>query len=178
LHYNNNLNGILPLLGVSAIKNEKTLFVQHNVLLINLFSLKNHISWQYALLSSISGVDYLYSKYRFCVVYDLLSLRTNSRLRIKTFINEITSVESSVNIFINANWWEREVWDLFGIYFKNHLDLRRLLTDYGFEGFPMRKDYPLAGFIELRYDLTKKRIVVEPSVLAQDFRFFSFETPW
>jgi len=173
-----NFNSILPVLGVSVVKNESTLFVQHTDLIPTLLVLKNHITWQYTLLSSISGVDYLYSKQRFCVVYDLLSLCTNSRVRLKTFINEITSLESATTVFKNANWWEREVWDLFGIYFKNHLDLRRLLTDYGFEGFPMRKDYPLVGFIELRYDLTKKRIVLEPVELAQDFRFFNFETPW
>jgi NADH dehydrogenase (ubiquinone) Fe-S protein 3 len=108
----------------------------------------------------------------------MLSLTFNSRLRIKIFVNEVTSVDSIVPLFCNANWWEREVWDLFGIYFQNHPDLRRILTDYGFEGYPMRKDFPLSGYVEVRYDQTKKRIVVEPVELAQEFRAFSYETPW
>lgn len=83
-----------------------------------------------------------------------------------------------MSIFNCANWWEREIWDLYGIYFKNHLDLRRLLTDYGFEGYPMRKDFPLMGFIELRYDSNKKRIVMEPVELSQDLRIFTFESTW
>jgi NADH-quinone oxidoreductase subunit C len=130
------------------------------------------------MLSCISGVDFLDKTYRFCVVYDLLSLTYNSRLRVKVFVNEITSVPSSVNVFINANWWEREIWDLYGIYFDKHPDLRRILTDYGFEGHPMRKDFPLSGYVEVRYSESKKRIVVEPLELTQEFRSFSFQTPW
>lgn len=99
-----NFNKILPILGVSAVKNESTLFVQHTSLISTLLVLKNHITWQYTVLSSISGVDYLYSKQRFCVVYDLLSLHTNSRVRLKTFINEITPLESATVVFRNANW--------------------------------------------------------------------------
>jgi len=102
----------------------------------------------------------------------------NSRIRIKVFVNEITSIDSTVNIFQNANWWEREVWDLYGIYFNNHPDLRRILTDYGFEGYPMRKDFPLSGYVEVRYDQTKRRVILEPIELTQEFRSFSFETPW
>jgi NADH:ubiquinone oxidoreductase subunit C len=111
-------------------------------------------------------------------VYDLLSITYNARIRIKVFINETTSVDSIVEIFQNANWWEREIWDLYGIYFNKHPDLRRILTDYGFEGYPMRKDFPLSGYVELRYNQNKKRIVVEPLELTQDFRYFNFETPW
>jgi len=99
-------------------------------------------------------------------------------LRVKVFVNEITSVPSIVPIYINANWWEREIWDLYGIYFDKHPDLRRILTDYGFEGHPMRKDFPLPGFVELRYHESKKRIVAEVLELSQEFRFFTFETPW
>jgi len=111
-------------------------------------------------------------------VYDLLSLTYNSRLRVKVLVNEITFVPSCVSIFINANWWEREVWDLYGIYFENHPDLRRILTDYGFEGHPMRRDFPLSGYVELRYSESKKRVIVEPVELTQEFRSFTFETPW
>jgi NADH:ubiquinone oxidoreductase subunit C len=123
-------------------------------------------------------VDFLTKNYRFSVVYDLLSLTYNSRLRLKVFTNELQSLPSSVNIFINANWWEREIWDLYGIYFDQHPDLRRILTDYGFEGHPLRKDFPLSGYIEVRYDDNKKRIVVEPLELTQEARSFTFESPW
>jgi NADH:ubiquinone oxidoreductase subunit C len=94
------------------------------------------------------------------------------------FVNEITSVPSIVNIFINADWWEREVWDMYGIYFDNHPDLRRILTDYGFESHPMRKDFPLSGYVEFRYDENKKRVIGEPIELTQEFRTFNFEMPW
>ena len=107
-----------------------------------------------------------------------MSLTYNSRLRLKVFTNELQSLPSSVKIFINANWWEREIWDLYGIYFDQHPDLRRILTDYGFEGHPLRKDFPLSGYIEVRYDDNKKRIVVEPLELTQEARSFTFESPW
>jgi len=97
---------------------------------------------------------------------------------VKIFFDEITFIPSLTRIFINANWWEREIWDLYGIYFKKHPDLRRILTDYGYEGYPLRKDYPLSGFMEFRYSENKKRIVGEPLQLSQEFRTFTFETPW
>ncbi len=140
--------------------------------------LKQHIGYQFNLLSCISGIDFLGKDYRFCVSYDLLSLTFSQRLRIKTFVNEIMPIPSLTSLFINANWWEREIWDLYGIFFENHPDLRRILSDYGFEGYPMRKDFPLYGYIELRYDENHKRIVAEPVEFAQEFRFFDFETPW
>jgi len=140
--------------------------------------LKYNFNYQYSLLSCISGVDLLGKRYRFSVVYDLLSLTFNSRLRIKVFLNETTPIYSLTSIYINANWWEREIWDMFGIFFNQHPDLRRILTDYGFEGNPMRKDFPLYGFIELRYDENKKRVVTEPTFLSQEFRSFNFQTPW
>ena len=108
----------------------------------------------------------------------MLSLTFNSRIRIKLFVNEVTPIDSIVPLFRNANWWEREIWDFFGIYFQNHPDLRRILTDYGFEGYPLRKDFPLSGYVEVRYDQSKKRIVVEPIELSQEFRAFNYETPW
>jgi NADH dehydrogenase (ubiquinone) Fe-S protein 3 len=152
--------------------------VNNKDLLITLRILKNHFGYQYNLLSCISGVDLLLHNYRFSVVYDLLSLTLNSRIRVKIFINEVTPVASSVSVFANADWWEREVWDLFGIYFEGRSDLRRILTDYGFEGHPMRKDFPISGLVELRYDENKKRIVTEPVNFAQEFRSFNFELPW
>jgi len=172
------LNKIAPFLLYQDSLKENILIVSHDKLWFTVQILKLHIGLQYNLLSCISGVDFLDKTYRFSVVYDLLSLTYNSRIRVKTFINEITPVKSIIDIFINANWWEREVWDLYGVYFDNHPDLRRILTDYGFEGHPMRKDFPLSGFVELRYDSSKKRIVVEPIELSQEHRLFSFENSW
>ena len=172
------LNKIIPILTYRRINDEKSIVVSHKKLLFTLNCLKLHFGYQYSLLSSISGVDFLGKNYRFSVVYDLLSLTFNSRLRLKVFVNEITSIPSIVNIFINANWWEREVWDMYGIYFDNHPDLRRILTDYGFESYPMRKDFPLSGYVEFRYDEKKKRVIGEPIELTQEFRSFNFEMPW
>ena len=172
------LMNVVPTLAHQRLFNEEILTISVDELFFSLNVLKSHINYQYSLLSCISGVDILGKKYRFCVAYDFLSLTYNMRLRVKTFINEVTFVSSIVPLYINANWWEREVWDMYGIYFTQHPDLRRLLTDYGFEGHPMRKDFPLSGFVELRYDESKKRIVVEPLELTQNFRLFSFETPW
>ena len=142
------LKDVAPIISYDTSKN--IVVVSNQQLFFSLKCLKLHINYQYVLLSCISGIDFLGKAYRFGVVYDLLSLTFNQRIRIKTFVNEITSVASVTSLYINANWWEREVWDLFGIYFENHPDLRRILTDYGFEGHPMRKDFPCYGFIELR----------------------------
>jgi NADH/F420H2 dehydrogenase subunit C len=172
------LKDLFPLLAYQRINDELILVVSSDKIFLSLSFLKYHIGYRYQMLSCVSGVDFLGEIYRFSVVYDLLSLTYNSRMRIKVFVNEITPVASAVNVFINANWWEREIWDLYGIYFDNHPDLRRILTDYGFEGHPMRKDFPLSGYVELRYDDSKKRVVVEPLELTQEFRTFSFETPW
>jgi NADH/F420H2 dehydrogenase subunit C len=172
------ITNIFPFLAYQQFNDEVILIVSVDKFLFSLNILKHHISYHYQLLTSISGIDFLGKKYRFSVVYDLLSLTYNSRLRLKIFTNEITSVNSCVNVFVNANWWEREIWDLYGIYFDNHPDLRRILTDYGFEGHPLRKDFPLSGFVELRYNESKKRIIVEPIELTQEFRSFVFETPW
>lgn len=174
----NTLKNIIPILSSSTDNVENCLVLSHTKLLFSLKCLKSHINYKYTMLSCISGVDFIQSQYRFGVVYDLLSLTYNSRIRVKIFVNEITSVDSVVKVFKNANWWEREVWDLYGIYFNDHPDLRRILTDYGFEGYPMRKDFPLSGYVELRYDLSKKRIVLEPIELTQEFRSFNYDMPW
>jgi NADH dehydrogenase (ubiquinone) Fe-S protein 3 len=173
------IENIIPVISSSlSISNEKIIVISHLNLLFVFNILKYHFGHQYKLLSCISGVDYISCKYRFGIIYDLLSLKYNSRLRIKVFVNEVTSIETITNIYINSDWWEREVWDMYGIYFNNHKDLRRILTDYGFEGYPLRKDFPLSGYIELKYDQTKKRIVLEPLELSQEFRNYSFEMPW
>lgn len=173
-----NLHKIIPLITTYMFNTENIIAVSCKNLLFTVTCLKEHINYQYKLLTCVSGVDFLYSKYRFSVVYDFLSLKFNARLRLKISVNESTPVSSIVSIYKNSNWWEREVWDLYGVYFIKHPDLRRILTDYGYEGFPMRKDYPVSGYIELRYDYNKKRVVINPIELAQDFRYFSFATNW
>lgn len=172
------LASIVPTIVIQQIKNENILICNSKNILVLLKVLKFHINYQYKILTAISGVDLIGKSYRFSVVYELLSLTFNSRIRVKLFVDEITSVFSVVNLYINANWWEREIWDLYGIYFENHPDLRRILTDYGFEGHPMRKDFPLSGHVEVRYDESKKRVITETVELAQEFRSFSLETPW
>ena len=132
----------------------------------------------FTMLVDICGVDYPDRAERFDVVYNLLSLKHNLRIRLKVATNEYTPVPSAVSIYSAAGWFERETWDLYGVYFADHPDLRRLLTDYGFEGHPMRKDFPLTGYVELRYDETQKRVVYEPVRLKQEFRSFDFLSPW
>jgi NADH dehydrogenase (ubiquinone) Fe-S protein 3 len=172
------IENVVPVTTYFLLNNETILNINHKNLLFVMSYLKKHINFQYNVLSCISGVDILNNKYRFSIVYDLLSTVFNSRIRVKIHVNEVTSVDSVVSIYRNANWWEREVWDMYGLYFQNHPDLRRILTDYGFEGYPLRKDFPLSGYVEVRYDQTKKRIVVEPIELTQEFRSFNYETPW
>lgn len=167
--------GYLPLISSKVTNNEVILTVLYSNLIFSLKLLKKHANFKFKILSCISGVDLLDQNYRFSVVYDLLSLTFNSRLRIKSFINEATAALSIINVHVNANWWEREIWDLYGIYFKKHNDMRRLLTDYGFDGYPMRKDFPLYGYLEVCYNEKKKRITYESIQLSQAFRNFSFE---
>jgi NADH-quinone oxidoreductase subunit C len=130
------------------------------------------------LLADVCGVDYPERAERFEVVYNLLSLKLNRRIRVKVATDEEHAVPSVTAVYRAAGWFEREAWDLFGIYFSDHPDLRRLLTDYGFEGHPLRKDFPLTGYVELRYDQDQKRVVYEPVRLKQEFRSFDFTSPW
>lgn len=143
-----------------------------------LMFLKDHTYGQFKLLMDITAVDYPDREKRFEVVYILLSVKYNSRVIVKTYIDEMTPIDSITTIYSSGNWYEREVWDLFGIYFLGHPDLRRILTDYGFEGHPMRKDFPLSGYVEVRYDDEKKRVVTEPLEMTQEFRSFDFLSPW
>ena len=147
--------------------------------LINLLQcLRDHTNCQYKILCDLCGVDFPNREKRFEVVYNLLSVRYNSRLRVKTYAGETTAVPSVTSLYSAAGWYEREVWDLYGVYFANHPDLRRILTDYGFEGHPMRKDFPLSGYVEVRYDDEQKRVVTEPLEMTQEFRTFNFTSPW
>jgi NADH-quinone oxidoreductase subunit C len=129
-------------------------------------------------LTDVCGVDWPQREQRFDVVYHLLSPTLNVRLRIKVTTDERTPVPSITGVFPGADWFEREAYDLYGILFTGHPDLRRILTDYGFDGHPMRKDFPLTGFVEVRYDDERKRVVYEPVKLAQQFRDFDFLSPW
>jgi NADH-quinone oxidoreductase subunit C len=129
-------------------------------------------------LIDVCGVDYPDRPQRFEVIYALLSVSLNRRLRVKVATDEDTPVPSAVPIYPSANWFERETWDMYGIFFSDHPDLRRILTDYGFDGHPMRKDFPLTGYVELRYDPDQRRVVYEPVKLTQDFRTFDFTSPW
>lgn len=140
--------------------------------------LRDDVNCRFKQLVDICGVDYPESEPRFEVVYNLLSLTNNNRIRVKVRTDEDTPVPTVTGVFSSANWWEREAWDLFGIYFSDHPDLRRILTDYGFEGHPLRKDFPLTGYKEIRYDDEKKRVVYEPVKLTQEFRSFDFLSPW
>jgi NADH-quinone oxidoreductase subunit C len=129
-------------------------------------------------LIDVCGVDYPDRPQRFEVVYALLSVSLNRRLRVKVATDEDTPVPSVVSVYPSANWFERETWDLYGVFFADHPDLRRILTDYGFDGHPLRKDFPLTGYVELRYDPDQRRVVYEPVKLTQDFRTFDFSSPW
>ena len=133
---------------------------------------------RFNILVDLCGVDYPERPQRFEVVYNLLSTELAHRVRVKITTDEATPVPSASGLFMSAIWNEREAWDMYGIYFADHPDLRRLLTDYGFEGHPLRKDFPLTGHVEVRYDDEQKRVVYEPVRLAQEFRSFDFLSPW
>lgn len=140
--------------------------------------LRDDANCQFRVLIDICGVDYPQRPKRFDVVYNLLSLTHNQRIRVKVQTDEDTPVPSVNGVFAAAGWFEREAWDMYGIMFTGHPDLRRLLTDYGFDGHPLRKDFPLSGFVEVRYDDAEKRVVYEPVKLTQEFRKFDFLSPW
>ena len=159
-------------------KNETIIYVSPEFLENFLCFLKDHLNTQYKVLIDITAIDYPNQNKRFEIVYNLLSKEYNFRIRIKTCVDEITPLNSCTNLYSSAGWWEREVWDMFGIFFFGHPDLRRILTDYGFQGHPLRKDFPLTGYTEVRYDDSEKRVVTESLELSQEFRYFDFSSPW
>lgn len=140
--------------------------------------LRDDAACRFTSLIDIAGVDYPQRAERFEVVYHMLSMQQNHRIRIKLSVDEDTAVPSVIELFPVANWFEREAFDMYGIAFSGHPDLRRLLTDYGFEGHPLRKDFPLTGFMEVRWDDEEKRVVYEPVELVQEYRDFDFMSPW
>lgn len=180
LIYGNSLKECLKeeILNVSIIKDELNITVKTKDLKKVLFYLRDHTYSKYEVLIDIVGVDYPSRKERFEINYLLLSVRYNARIIVKCNVDEVTSVDSITDIYKVAGWHEREVYDMFGIYFKNNPDLRRLLTDYGFTGHPLRKDFPLTGYTEVRYDDTEKRVLYEPVETAQEFRSFNLISPW
>ena len=163
---------------IEMIHGELILWTKSDSLLALLRFLRDDPRCRFRTLIDICGVDYPERVQRFEVVYNLLSIHNNHRIRVKLAADEATAVPSATGLYSTAGWFEREAWDLFGIFFADHADLRRILTDYGFEGHPMRKDFPLTGYVELRYDEEQKRVVYEKVKLTQDFRSFDFLSPW
>ncbi|KPF43094.1 NADH-quinone oxidoreductase subunit C [Rhizobium sp. AAP43] len=157
---------------------ELTLAAKSENIISLLTFLRDDVQCGFVNLIDICGVDYPAREDRFDVVYHLLSPRQNLRIRIKVATGEFKPVPSACPVFPGADWFEREAWDMYGILFTDHPDLRRILTDYGFEGHPLRKDFPTTGFVEVRYDDSAKRVVYEPVELKQEFRNFDFLSPW
>jgi NADH-quinone oxidoreductase subunit C len=162
----------------SLANGELTLTVDREQIVPVLKVLRDDARCRFEVLIDICGVDWPARPQRFDVVYHLLSMRLNQRVRVKIETDETTPVASAVDVYSAANWYEREAYDMYGILFSGHPDLRRLLTDYGFQGYPLRKDFPLTGYVEVRYDDEQKRVVYEPVKLTQEFRAFDFESPW
>ena len=175
---NENIIKLLPVIRLELYNKESCFLIPTNLLTEILIIFKNHFKYQFKVLTCVSGVDYPENLYRFQVVYELLSIKFNSRIRIKILVDEITPLDSIEKVFSAASWWESEVWDMFGVFFLNQYNLVRLLTDYGFQGYPLRKDFPLSGFTESRYNVIKNRVVYENIELAQEYRTFEFISPW
>lgn len=163
---------------VSVSRGELAVETHANRIVRVLKFLRDDATCRFEQLVDLCGVDYPEREPRFDVVYHLLSMSNNQRLRLKVGVGEDGLVPSVTEVYPSAGWWEREAWDLYGIQFSDNPDLRRLLTDYGFEGHPLRKDFPLTGHVELRYDNEQKRVVYEPVKLTQEFRRFDFLSPW
>lgn len=163
---------------VSITHGQLCLEIERESLLAVMSFLHDDSRAMFRILVDVCGCDYPEDAKRFEVVYHLLSVRHHQRVRVKLRTDEAQPVESIVSIFPTAGWCEREVWDMYGVYFSNNPDLRRILTDYGFDGHPLRKDFPLTGYVEVRYDEVQKRVVYEPVKLTQEFRNFDYLSPW
>jgi len=166
------------LLAVEVVYDQLNLTIRREALIKVLTLLRDDQNCQFKQLVDVTAVDHPDQVERFSVVYNMLSLKLNQRIRVKLTTEERTPVASASRVLSSAIWLERETWDMFGIFFSDHPDLRRILTDYGFEGHPLRKDFPLTGFKEVRYDEEQKRVVYEPVKLTQEFRRFDFMSPW
>lgn len=164
--------------GHEVVAGELILHTTHSGLLPLLTFLRDDAECRFTQLVDVCGVDYPARAPRFEVVYNLLSITKNRRIRVKIATDEDQPVPSACGLFPAANWFEREVWDMYGVLFSGHPDLRRILTDYGFEGHPQRRDFPLTGYVEMRYDEEQKRVIYEPVKLNQAYRNFDYESPW
>lgn len=180
LNFGNYLVSCLPyyINAIFFVFDELSIIIHSNFINQTLSFLKNDSNSLFKILIDLTVVDYPENNKRFEVVYLLLSLKYNTRIKVKTHLNEMSSLESIFDIYASGNWMEREVWDMFGIYFKNHPDLRRILTDYGFDGYPLRKDFSLNGYYFVRYDDTQKIVLYEPIEFSQEYRNFDFQSPW
>ena len=163
---------------ISIAHGELTLHIKRDAVVSVLRFMHDDARTQFISIIDICGVDYPDRAERFEVVYHLLSPKLNQRIRIKLQTDADTPVQSITSVYPGADWFEREAYDMYGILFTGHPDLRRILTDYGFDGHPMRKDFPLTGYVEVRYDDEQKRVVYEPVELRQEFRDFDYESPW
>jgi len=164
-------------LSIAETRGELVIQVKRDDIVRVLTYLRDNVNCQFKQLVDLCGVDYPEREERFEVVYNMLSMTLNRRIRVKVRTGG-EPVPSVVGVFSTAGWFERECWDMYGVPFDGNPDLRRILTDYGFEGHPLRKDFPLSGFVEMRYDDEKKRVVYEPVKLTQEFRSFDFLSPW
>ena len=166
------------LVSADIVRGELSIKVKRAAIVKALTTLRDDAGCQFSQLVDLCGVDYPERAERFEIVYHLLAMNTNQRIRVKVDVGEDMPVAIVTDVFHAANWLEREVWDMYGVYFSGHPDLRRILTDYGFDGHPQRKDFPLTGYVEMRYDEDQKRVIYEPVKLVQDFRSFDFLSPW
>lgn len=166
------------ILSVDLKRGELAVTARRGAIIKVLTHLRDATDCAFEQLMDITAADYPDREERFEVVYILLSLKRNQRVKVKVATDEDTPVASAISVYSAANWYERETWDMYGVFFDGHPDLRRILTDYGFEGHPFRKDFPLTGYVEVRYDEDQKRVVYEPVKLTQDFRSFDFLSPW
>lgn len=170
---NNSINSIIITKQGDLLLNVKSKSIKSFITFLKL-----HTNMQTKLLLDLFAVDYPNKNSRFNIIYTLTSIVFNYRIFISINIMQDQIVDSVMDIFNSSNWLEREIWDMFGIFFKNHKDLRRILTDYGFEGFPLRKDFPLTGYLQFRYDDENQTVVSEPVELAQEFRSYEYSMPW
>jgi NADH-quinone oxidoreductase subunit C len=166
------------LASAQVVYNELTITVPCNQIVATLKFLRDDPMCRFTQLMDIGGVDYPERRKRFDVVYHLLSMENNLRVRVKVAVAEGDTAPTVTGVFPNADWYEREAFDMFGIVFEDHPDMRRILTDYGFEGFPLRKDFPLTGYTEVRWDDEQQRVVYEPVQLTQEYRNFDYLSPW
>lgn len=173
-----NIIKILPIARLELYAKEDSLVILTYIVKKILFFLKNHFKYQFKSLTCISGLDYPENYYWFQIVYELLSIKYNFWLWVKLLTNELIPVSSVEKIYLGASWWECEIWDMFGVFFLDQYNLTWLLTDYGFQGYPLWKDFPLSGFIESRYHLAQNRVVYEQVELAQEYRTFDYSSPW